>query len=98
MNDNKDLLATIEYEIHHKFYFSLVISLSITLLTTIALSQLTFFFNYVNLIMNQYFRYPFLFLTLTNNIYQVYAHVFTGSKFAGYNGIVPHGSRDKQSL
>ena len=98
MYPTKDLLATSDYEIHHKFYFSLVINVSITVLTTIILLEVSFLFNWLNIFVNRYFRFPFLFLTLTNNIYQVYAHVFTGTKFAGYDAIAPPGSGDNQSL
>ena len=95
---SKDLLDTIDYETHHKFYFSLVISVSITLLTTIVLVELSPAFMYMNILVNNYLRFPFIFLTFVNNVYQVYAHVFTGSKFAGYKNISPPGSADNQSL
>jgi len=98
MHATKDILGTADYETHHKFYFSLVIGSSISVITTMILIDLSFVFKYLQIIFNTYTRIPFLILTLTNNIYQVYAHIFTGTKFAGYYGIVPLGSKDNQTL
>jgi hypothetical protein len=49
-------------------------------------------------IYNGYLFYPFILLTVCNNIYQVFAHIFTGTKFLGFKHIVPHGSSDQQTL
>ena len=95
-----DVLDTRNYRYHSKFYFTLVTSLLITFVTWYSLTHLDFLFSYINhfLSCNKYLYKAFLFVTDFNNAYQVYAHIFTGTKFMGYKKIVPHGSRDKQSL
>jgi hypothetical protein len=35
---------------------------------------------------------------ITNNLYQVYAHIFTGIKFLGYRHVVPLGSDENQTV
>ena len=97
---NGDILATKDYEIHHRFYFSLVISLFITAVTWTSLIYLNPLYLVINNIINsQISLYTiFLYLTLINNIYQVIAHIFTGTKFMGFYQIVPLGSADNQKL
>ena len=95
----QDLLCTDDYELHHRFYFTLVISVSITVLTWLVLLYLNPLYSVIRgFIYNYYMYYPFLLITVLNNIYQVYAHVFTGIKFMGFKQIVPPGSSDNQSL
>lgn len=95
----QDILATKDYENHHTFYFSLVISLFITLLTWLSLIYLNPFYSYMyHVILCCDLYHYFLYSTLINNIYQVVAHIFPGTKFMGYYGFVPAGSADNQRL
>lgn len=88
--------------LHYKFYFSLFLSLSFSFLAFLGLlstqgSNLYFLLH--SFIYKYYLiHYMFIFTLVTNNIYQIYAHVFTATKFLGYMKIVPHGSRDRQTL
>ena len=95
----QDILATTDYEIHHTFYFSLVISLFITAITWTSLIYINPVYSYLyhTILCYQLYDY-FLWFTFVNNIYQVIAHIFTGTKFMGYYGIVPVGSADNQTL
>jgi hypothetical protein len=95
-----DLLVTKNYERHHKFFFTLVISLLITSVVGTGLVSCEPIYVYLNEFFrkNPYWYTSFLFFTIGNNLYQVYAHIFTGTKFMGYLQIMPHGSRDNQTL
>ena len=84
---------------HTSFYKSLGISLSISLITCFSLIKLEFLYVYLHSqIYNHGLNNLFWFLTAGNNLYQVWAHIFTGTKFLGYDQIVPHGSADIQTL
>ena len=85
---------------HYKFYITLVISLFITALTMTGLTLLDFLYKWLQLwiISSDQLYITFLILNLINNYYQVYAHIFTATKFLGYNKFVPPGSKDDQSL
>lgn len=88
----------LHFKIHKNFYITLATSLGITFLTSgilIALEPVYVILN--NFFLNNLYT-PFFLLTVGNNLYQVYAHIFTGTKFMGYSGIEPHGSRDNQTL
>lgn len=78
---------------HHNFYFSLTISVILTIITTIILTSIDY--SYLHDILDNSIL---LWLTVLNNIYQVYAHIFTGTKFMGYKQISPPGSQDNQTL
>ena len=95
-----DFLVTELYERHHKFFFTLVISLLITSVVGTGLVLCEPVYIYLNSFFkkNTYWYTSFLVFTIGNNVYQVYAHIFTGTKFMGYLGIMPHGSRDAQTL
>ena len=93
-----DILATKNYERHHKFFFTLVTSLLITSVAGTVLVLCNPIYISLNSFFLKNFYWSFLFFTIGNNAYQVYAHIFTGTKFMGYLQIMPHGSRDQQSL
>ena len=95
-----DFLVTELYERHHRFFFTLVISLLITSVVGTGLWLCEPIYVYLNSFFSKTtFRYTtFLIFTIGNNVYQVYAHIFTGTKFMGYLQIMPMGSRDAQSL
>ncbi len=93
-----DILLTKNYERHHKFFFTLVVSLLITAVVGTFLVLCEPIYISLNTYFLKNFYWSFLLFTVGNNLYQVYAHIFTGTKFMGYLHIMPHGSRDNQSL
>ncbi len=95
-----DILSTNNYALHHKFFFSLVTSLLFTFICFTSLIISTpLYVSLSQFLKNYKFLYGlFMTLLIANNGYQVYAHVFTATKFLGYKRIIPHGSRDSQSL
>jgi len=88
------------YSQHTKFYITLVVSLLSTSFFIAGLRFLNFLYKFIQckLQENNYLYLHFIVLSLLNNYYQVYAHIFTATKFMGYNQIIPAGSRDDQSL
>lgn len=98
--EGKDILITDDYMVHHKFYFSLTISVAITVITWICLiiGNPIYFYIHNQLKRDEKLWILFSILNVVNNLYQFWAHIFTGTKFMGYNKIVPYGSEDNQTL
>ena len=94
------LLDTESYRKHHKFYFILVVNLLLTFIWVDILMQLGPVYGYIRRIIMAYpiLTYSLLFANIVNNVYQVYAHIFTGVKFMGCGQIYPYGSDKDQSL
>jgi len=76
------------------------VSLLSTSLFIVGLRFLNFLYKFIQSKLQErpHLYLHFIILSLLNNYYQVYAHIFTATKFMGYNHIIPAGSKDNQSI
>ena len=97
---SQDFLVTDDYIRHQNFYFTVLLGNSLNVLFTVILVLAEPMFLYIASMITYWYPVYFLFwlFTVTNNIYQVYAHIFTATKFQGIRHIVPYGSSDKQTM
>lgn len=97
----QDLVNTREFRQHKTFFFSCVINASSAIIVWFILSfHLN---NLYRIIFNAakysyIIWYPFVLVTIVNNLYQVFAHIFTATTFTGSYVIIPYGSHKKQTL
>lgn len=85
---------------HNTFYISLAVGFTLTFVTFVPLIWLNAVYASIHAVVFYWtpIRATFLMVTLANNGYQIFAHIFAATKFMGFKQVVPFGAHDNQPL